>query len=174
LLATPLPAEILLLDQAQGWDVTKNIIRSSRAFTLLELLITVAIVGLLSAIALPIYQEYRDRVDVGLAIADLQLIDQKFEIYYSTYNSFPPTLAAAGLDGMQDPWGNPYQYLLFDESTKKGDKRKDKFLNPVNSDFDLYSMGRDGDTSRPFTSAKGRDDIVRANNGQFYGLADDY
>lgn len=154
--------------------MTKNIIRSSRAFTLLELLITVAIVGLLSAIALPSYQEYRDRVDVGLAIADLQLIDQKFEVYYSTYDSFPTTLAAAGLDGMRDPWGNPYQYLLIDENTSKGEKRKDKFLNPVNSDYDLYSMGKDGATALPFTSARGRDDVVRANNGQFLGLAEDY
>ena len=154
--------------------MNKNIIQSSKAFTLLELLITVAIVGLLSAIALPSYQEYRDRVDVGLAIADLQLIDQKFEVYYSTYDSYPPTLAAAGLANMLDPWDNPYQYLLFTDSTKKGEKRKDKFLNPVNTDYDLYSMGVDGGTSRPFTSAKGRDDIVRANNGQFIGLAEEY
>jgi general secretion pathway protein G len=154
--------------------VAKNIIRSSRAFTLLELLITVAIVGLLSAIALPSYQEYRDRVDIGLAIADLQLIDQKFEVYYSTYDSYPPNLAAAGLATMLDPWGNPYQYLRIDESTSKGEKRKDKFLNPVNSDYDLYSMGKDGATALPFTSARGRDDIVRANNGQFLGLAEEY
>lgn len=87
--------------------MAKNIIRSSRAFTLLELLITVAIVGLLSAIALPSYQEYRDRVDIGLAIADLQLIDQKFEVYYSTYDSYPPNLAAAGLATMLDPWATP-------------------------------------------------------------------
>ncbi|MDA0690117.1 MAG: prepilin-type N-terminal cleavage/methylation domain-containing protein [Proteobacteria bacterium] len=154
--------------------MTKNIIRSSRAFTLLELLITVAIVGLLSAIALPSYQEYRDRVDVGLAIADLQLIDQKFEVYYSTYDSFPSNLAVAGLGGMRDPWGNPYQYLLMDENTTTGQKRKDKFLNPVNTDYDLYSMGKDGASALAFTSAKGRDDVVRANNGSFLGLAEDY
>ncbi len=107
-------------------------------------------------------------------MADLDLINQKFEVYYSTYDSYPPTLAAAGLSNMLDPWDNPYEYLLFDENTKKGEKRKDKFLNPVNTDYDLYSMGVNEATAKPFTSAQGRDDIVRANNGQFIGLAEDY
>ena len=52
--------------------------------------------------------------------------------------------------------------------------RKDKNLVPVNDDYDLYSMGKNGTTSMPFNSARGRDDIVRANNGRFIGLAEDY
>ena len=47
-------------------------------------------------------------------------------------------------------------------------------LNPVNSDFDLYSNGPDGVTQRNFGSGEGRDDIVRANNGGFIGVAEDY
>ena len=53
-----------------------------------------------------------------------------------------------------------------------GKRRRDKNANPVNSDFDLYSMGRDGLTVPQFAGKKARDDIVRANNGDFYGLAE--
>ena len=47
----------------------------------------------------------------------------------------------------------------------------DRFLVPLNSDFDLYSMGRDGESVAPLTAAKSREDVVRAANGAFIGLA---
>jgi general secretion pathway protein G len=85
----------------------------------------------------------------------------------------PNTLAQAGLDGRLDPWGNPYIYLNI-ANANPGEVRRDKNLNPVNTDFDLYSMGRDGETNTAFTAKKARDDVVRANNGGFLGLAEDY
>jgi general secretion pathway protein G len=45
---------------------------------------------------------------------------------------------------------------------------------PINSDFDLYSMGEDGKSSPPLTAKSSRDDIVRANNGAYYGYGRDY
>jgi general secretion pathway protein G len=52
--------------------------------------------------------------------------------------------------------------------------RKDRFLAPINTDFDLYSMGPDGE-SRPQLNAKpSRDDIVRAANGGFFGPAEEF
>ena len=153
-----------------------TLLRGHRAvgFTLFELLITLAILGILSAVALPSYQEYVEDTNNQLAAGDLVRIDQALEVYYDSFASFPPSLAEAGVGGMLDPWDNPYQFLRIDADTKKGSKRKDKNLNPVNSDYDLYSMGADGSTSMPFTSAKGRDDIVRANNARYYGLAENY
>ena len=56
----------------------------------------------------------------------------------------------------------------------KGGFRKDRFLVPINTDFDLYSMGADGASVGPLTSAVSRDDIVRANDGGFVGLASDF
>ena len=154
--------------RALGKNTTGN------GFTLLELLIAVAILGLITAMALPSYREYVDRTNNGLAIADIGRIEQAFELYLVDTNSLPPNLVAVGLGGLLDPWGNPYFYLRFDADTKKADKRKDKNLNPVNSDYDLYSMGADGETTRNFGAQKALDDIVRANDGRFVGLADDY
>jgi general secretion pathway protein G len=49
--------------------------------------------------------------------------------------------------------------------------RKDRFLVPINTDFDLYSMGKDGKSVPSLTAAASRDDVVRAANGAFIGLA---
>lgn len=148
--------------------------RNQCGFTLFEMLIVIAILSVTYTIAMPSYQDHIDNTNNGLAIADLLLIDQAFETYYTSFNAYPPTLSEVNMDRLEDPWGNAYQYVLFDADTNKGEKRKDKFLNPVNTDFDLYSMGKNGATAKPFTSAQGRDDIVRANNGQFVGLAENY
>ena len=76
---------------------------------------------------------------------------------------------------------NPYEYLKI-EGIEKNDKekksvgkmRKDRNMVPVNSDFDLYSKGKDGKSSTPFTAKTSRDDIVRANNGRYVGPVSDY
>jgi general secretion pathway protein G len=52
--------------------------------------------------------------------------------------------------------------------------RKDKNLVPINTDFDLYSLGKDGESVGPLTAIPSRDDIVRANNGSYIGRADSY
>jgi hypothetical protein len=84
----------------------------------------------------------------------------------------PADLAEIGRGGMLDPWGNPYVYAPFPPGPgKPGGARKDKFLVPVNSTFDLYSMGPDGASSPPFTASQSHDDIVRANDGGFVGIA---
>jgi general secretion pathway protein G len=61
-------------------------------------------------------------------------------------------------------------------STVKGNgkKRKDRNLVPLNSDYDLYSQGPDGNSVSPLTAAASQDDIIRANNGGFVGKAEDY
>jgi general secretion pathway protein G len=60
------------------------------------------------------------------------------------------------------------------EGTSRGRLRKDRFLVPINPDFDLYSMGKGGRSVGPLTTRHSREDIVRASNGRFVGLAEDY
>jgi general secretion pathway protein G len=44
----------------------------------------------------------------------------------------------------------------------------------LNSDFDLYSVGRDGLTAASLLNSKSRDDVVRARDGSFVGTAQEF
>ena len=94
--------------------------------------------------------------------------------FYQDARAYPDSLADAGLGGMRDPWGNPYGYLNLGDRNARGHARKDHSLVPINTDFDLYSMGPDGRSAPPLTAQHSRDDIVRANDGAFIGVAADY
>jgi type IV pilus assembly protein PilA len=55
-------------------------LKKNKGFTLIELMITVAIIGILSSIALPSYQNYVAKSSVAAAIADLKPEKTKIEI----------------------------------------------------------------------------------------------
>lgn len=141
-------------------------------FTLLELMMVVAVIGVLLAIALPRYGDYRDKMKVSDAVRDIGLIAAKLSMFAMDNQGFPETLSQIGWT-QPDPWGNPYQYLAM-AGASVGQKRKDRSLHPLNSDFDLYSMGPDGRSVSPLTAQASQDDIIRANDGAFIGKASDY
>lgn len=53
---------------------------TSRGFTLIELMIVVAIVGILAAVALPLYQNYIARSQITSAIAELNGAKPQYEL----------------------------------------------------------------------------------------------
>ena len=55
-----------------------------------------------------------------------------------------------------------------------GIPRQDRFLRPINRDFDLYSMGRDGTTASNLADQESLDDVIRANEGTYVGSAEEY
>jgi general secretion pathway protein G len=140
--------------------------------TLIELMMVVLLIGLLVGIALPSYRAYLERTKIVTAKADILEISARLDRAFVATGTYPASLAAFGAV-KADPWGNPYQYLSMD-GAKVGQKRKDKSLHPLNSDYDLYSMGPDGQSQTPLTAKTSRDDIIRANNGGFIGVAEDY
>jgi general secretion pathway protein G len=167
-------SEARLVDRASLFISFGAFPRVQRAFTLFELLLVAAILGVVAAFAIPGYGQYKEQVKITQAKTDIVIIESAIERYYADHLAFPDTLAQAGLGGMLDPWGNPYQYLNITTAKGKGQVRKDLNLVPINSDYDLYSMGKDGESQSPLTAKASRDDIIRANNGKFVGLAADY
>jgi general secretion pathway protein G len=141
--------------------------------TLLELLIAIAVLGIITAIAYPAYKDYLLEAQIEIAKGDIANIDQLLFRYRLNHSSNPETLDE--IPGIPlDPWDNPYQYLNIETAKGKGKQRKDHNLVPINSDYDLYSMGPDGRSVSPLTASHSRDDIVRANDGAYIGPASEY
>jgi general secretion pathway protein G len=141
--------------------------------TLLELMFAVVVLGILATAGVTGYQRYVTRMQTTQAITDIGEIQLALDKFGINQGALPASLADIGLGARLDPWGNPYQYLNFADPMG-GKPRKDKNLHPINTDFDLYSMGPDGESSEPLTAKASRDDIIRANDGRFLGKAEDY
>jgi len=131
-----------------------------------------AVIATLSSIAVVLYYNYAYTVQIARAMADIANISSEISTFHVMNERLPNDLSEVNRAGFKDPWGNPYEYLNLELGS--GQPRKDHSLHPINSDFDLYSKGRDGDSVAPLTAARSRDDIIRANDGQFIGLAVNY
>lgn len=150
--------------------------RGQSGFTLIELLLAIGIGATLVLIAYPAYTDYMDKAHDAQAKADISSIQNAIARYITINPQYPASLADVGMDTLRDPWGNPYQYLNIANAGPgvTGAVRKDKNLVPLNTDYDLYSMGKDGASVSPLTASVSQDDIVRANNGAYVGLASQY
>ncbi|TKB57816.1 MAG: prepilin-type N-terminal cleavage/methylation domain-containing protein [Nitrospira sp.] len=231
----------------------------SGGFTLIELMLAVAIIGIMSSLAIPNYVGFLEKARMAKTVAEMNGIAKQIQLYSVAEGQYPDSLGQIGLDNLRDQWGNPYQYLRINCMTQlsemrdnsdpshtgseglvlpvsvvlspitahvslavnvgnlqgrmylvaqggngnggggngnggggngnggggngngnggggcgSGQPRKDHFLHPINSDFDLYSMGKDGDSVAPLTAQKSRDDIIRANDGGYYGVASNF
>jgi general secretion pathway protein G len=148
--------------------------RYRRGFTIIELLTVLAILLTLASIAVPMYLEALDKAKIAKTIADIRTLSSEIGTYQLFNQTLPLSLADVGRATFRDPYGNPYEYLNFATVKGKAKMRKDRFLVPINSDYDLYSKGADGQSVAPLTAQASRDDIVRANDGGFIGLASEY
>lgn len=124
---------------------------SHAAFTLIELILVVAIIGVLAAMALPRFTGRAKQAKISVARTDiLANIATALDMYELDNGRYPTT--DQGLKALRtkptsspeprnwngpylkripvDPWGNPYKYIY--------PSRRDKL------DYELYSLGPDG------------------------------
>ncbi len=143
-----------------------------KAFTLIELLIVIGLIGILIAIATPLYFRQIDKAKSTVAISDIREMGKEIMEYMFERGEIPDSLADVGWENKVDSWGNPYEFLKIDSEGQEGkeNQRTDQFGDSINSDFDLYSMGKDGKSEDSIEDADSLDDIIRASNGGYVGL----
>ena len=140
-------------------------------WTLIELVLACSIVGTLAAIAVYAQGDMREKRRVTQAIVDIRTIEADIASFALTARRPPASLSEIGWDRQLDPWGNPYRYLRFDGLDWAARARVDRFDIPINSTYDLYSMGRDGASVLSLQLPQSWDDVIRANDGAYVGLA---
>lgn len=206
--------------------------RHRLGFTVVELGLVLALLAVLSTVAIAKYLGYVEKARVAHAAAEIREIAQLLDAMALTESkNLPDSLAYVGAATMIDPWGRPYQYLRLRGDLLPGmsenvtelppvatppdgnggggspgggggppgggggggapggggeppggggggglpaiaQARKDRFLVPINSDYDLYSMGADGKSLPQLHSSDSRDDVIRARDGAYVGLAE--
>ncbi len=123
--------------------------QSSAGFTLIELMVVVAILGILAAVVVPRVMDRPDAARVVKAKQDVRTLENALNLYKLDNYTYPST--DQGIEALvekpsgmpeaqnwqeggyidhlpKDPWGKPYQYL-----------------NPgTHGALDIYSLGADG------------------------------
>lgn len=115
------------------------------AFTLIELLIVVAIIGILAAIAVPNFLNAQMRAKVARAVSNMQTVETGLEMYFLDKNSYPRWA--------WDGWGNlTNHYTGFRDLTTPVAyvTSQSAFVNPFKSTIQTGHNVSDGRELDPF------------------------
>lgn len=163
--------EIQQLKNAENWFLNFKSIQTDRGFTLVELIVVTAVLGVLATLVVPAYDHFVGKVRVTRCVAEIRGLEKEINAFTIDRNTLPASLADIGWDTQEDPWGNLYQY----RNILNGDlPRQDQFLNNLNGDFDVFSVGPDGLSAQSLGDASSLDDVVRAGDGGWVGQADNF
>ncbi len=140
---------------------------------MVEMMLVLVTVGTVTSIATPRLSGMMDKARIAEATGQISAINAGIVDYISQHDSPPPSLDAIGWAGHRDPWDQPYIYRNFGDEIP-GDARVDQFGVPVNTAFDLYSIGEDGSSSPSIMTAASEDDVLLGDDGGFIGSATRY
>jgi prepilin-type N-terminal cleavage/methylation domain-containing protein len=158
----------------------------SQGFTLVELVVVMGVLAILTLMGTGAYSHFINRAKNTRAIAEIRLLEKEILEFWQTNDRLPDSLAELDHAVILDPWKTPYQYINFDTTagwedmrrvTKKKDNGKGKGKGQsaaLNEDFDLFSMGEDRMSAPDLDDGSSLDDIVRAGDGRYTGLASEY
>ncbi len=148
---------------------------SEKGFSLVELLAAVVIVGLLAAIALPMYSDYRQRANYAVVVSDCRYVYNAFMIYYQDNSAYPDT-ATFDLNNF-DPLRSEGHYIGNIELSLFNN-RADAYDSPNPNQFWLLVTQRDDILNQflitdsdqtPQAPGKAMKGIYRIRNGTLLG-----
>lgn len=166
------------MNSAMRWPIARQ-----TGFTLIEVMLAIAILAIIAALAIPAYEGYINEGRIGTAVKDirqaelilndlasdgqLNALDANTTTALGVYLRDgivvldDPATTPAGTQPWLDPWGRIYLYQRPGVLTDSAGAVSNDSTNPQG--YDLYSRGADAaDTS---------DDVIRGCNGEFVGTA---
>jgi general secretion pathway protein G len=150
-----------LTERKGGWTM-----RDNRGFTMVELIVVMAILGVLTGMAIPAFSRIKDKAREVRAMEEIRGMEKNIGAFaIDNGGALPEDIAV-----LMDPWGNKYVYHKI-TGPDDGVARLDGATNPLNTDYDLYSLGPDGHTSRSTEDDVSHDDVVRSGDGGYVGMA---
>lgn len=127
----------------------------NKGFTLIELMIVVAIIGILAAVAIPAYQDYTKRSYVAEGLSMASSLKASVAEYYASNGTWPVDNAAAGLSA--DISGNAVKSIVINSYVIRinfNDKVKD------DSQLVLIASDQDGSIEWECRSTTGADEVI--------------
>lgn len=133
----------------------------SRGFTLIELMITVAIIGILAAVALPSYSGYVQRSRIAEATGDLSATRVRLEQFYQDNRHYGSTAAACGT-ALPNEGNKPFVYTCTWGSTASNQSFLLRATGRPDGAMAGFIFTLDNDNTRATTGFPGAADLPRA------------
>jgi general secretion pathway protein G len=155
---------------------TENRTTSNSGFTFLELLIAMVIVAVLASLAFGSFAKFKELARVARCCEEIRSLEREIAAYATEKGELPPDLIAINRQDLKDPWGHPYHYhpaVLPVDPANFGPNNRLDTVGPINTDFDLYSLGSESTYDQSVNADVSKDDVIRASDGSFVGQPKD-
>ncbi|ENS9968922.1 pilin, partial [Neisseria gonorrhoeae] len=142
-----------------------------KGFTLIELMIVIAIVGILAAVALPAYQDYTARAQVSEAILLAEGQKSAVTEYYLNHGEWPANNGDAGVAASSSIKGKYVEKVEVNNGVVTAQMKPDGVNNEIkNKKLSLWAKREDGSVKwfcgQPVTRAAGNADNDAGNGGK--------
>ena len=127
-----------------------TIVQGRNGFTIVELVLIMAIIGVLAIMAIPSYSHITEKAKTSRCIAEIRALEKDITAYFIDNGVYPSSLNDIGRGDLKDPWKRPYHFVNL--AAAGAIPYEDIIAAPLNTDFDLYSSGPDGASTQSLTA----------------------
>jgi prepilin-type N-terminal cleavage/methylation domain-containing protein len=135
---------------------------SNRALTLVELMLVIALMGIIAAVAIPKYEQLLEKANLGATLGNLSSLRSAVSVYYATFMKFPasidPAIAPqfgtilngsvpcvmARYPAAHPPYGNGVETGTYDSPTGSG---SGWYYNSLKGSVFINSVEHDGESN---------------------------